>query len=204
MFQIRVVEVERFHDLFRFRVSAEGVEIACDDDGSRIDRRDLRQIIELFFADLLFQSEMDEEEADPADIEFEDQFFEPCGEIIGVCLDRFMTCEESVCLFSEDRDISPDGIFAVFDPAVRIVFEFRSDESGLIEESGPERSRIDLDETCDIGIAAVDESGDLVEEQRFRPDVSMGIEDASDPSGGPGPVSDIVNKQSHPREILFG
>ena len=195
--RVRIVKVERAHELFDLLRAVERVEISGDDDRFRVDGGDFHQIIELSRARFVTEREMHEEEPDPADVQFQNQFFESDGEIIDLFFGGVETGEECVSLFAENGDPASDGAEPVLHAAERIMFEPFRHERGLIDESGPERPGVDLDESDDVRIAPVDEIDDPVEIFHSRMQIAVSGEDGSDSAGGSGSVCDIVNKQSH-------
>ena len=140
---------------------------------------------------------MHEEEPDPADMQFQNQFFESDGKVIDLLFGGVETDEERVSLFAENGDPASDGAEPVLHAAQGIMLEPFCHERGLIDESGPERSCIDLDEPDDVRIAPVDEIDDPVQIFHSRMQIAVSGEDGSDSAGGSGSVRDIVNKQSH-------
>ena len=140
---------------------------------------------------------MHEKKTDPPDVQFQNQFLESDGKIIDILIGGVETREKCIPLLAENGDPASDGAEPVLHPAERIMLEPLRHERRLIDESGPERPCVDLDESHDVRIAPVDEIDDPVQIFHARMQIAVSGEDGSDSAGGSGSVRDIVNKQSH-------
>ena len=102
----------------QFQVTGEGVEIPGNDHRFRVDGNDFFDVIQLLSSGISLQSQMEQKETDPADMEFHNKTFEPEGHVVMPDLLRWFFGEEGVCLSPEDRYFSSDRGCTVFHGAV--------------------------------------------------------------------------------------